>query len=791
MATARRAPRSSAERSPAVQRSGDLRATIPGAPPRARAGETSTSIALLIALLVTSSGLHVILGDVTWWFQLALLSIVLLGSAALVRRLSRQRWLPPLVAALVLVATLTVSFVPGTAFLGVVPTAQSWQEFEGLSAAAAQSITRQSLPAVVVTPILFLLFLGVGIIAIVADSLAVALRSPAFAGIPILVLLGVPSIVSIDSTDPVTFVLAAFAYLYLLWVASPRRQTRLALSLAGVVVVGALLVPLALPPVVPSENQNGTGFSSGVNPILNLGENLRRDGERTVLDYSTESGKAEYLRLVSLDKFSGSAWAPNTFDLQNRNTPSAIGDPPGLSGAVATTEEVSYINVHDLTSPWLPLPYPTANVGGLEGNWYWDADGLAVKSQARTARDQNYRATSRTIEPTPAQLKSAGTTLPPNFGRFLELPGNMPRIIAATARSVAGGASSNYEKALLLQNFFREGDFRYSETAPVNQGYDGTGMKVIAAFLEAKAGYCIHFASAMAVMARTLGIPSRIAVGFLPGTRLPNEVDGRTAYSVSSRNLHSWPELYFEGVGWTRFEPTVSLGEVPAYADVTSADVPTPVNTDVAAPTPSATPTPSGSSTPVAQDPNTAFGGTGATTIGIASGGWLLLAGALALAALVVLIPALVRAAQRNARLRNLRGGAAPAIVAWREVLQTAEDLGNAVPDTATPREAAALIDKHPHSSDQAPGADGGGTDDGRTDGRRTDGGALDRLLAAVERESYADAAKTGTYDGAASDTEQILAELHSAAGRQRRLRATLLPRSVWAWLLRPFSRAG
>ena len=747
--------------------------------------ELRTTGALLLALLVTIAGLHVILDGVAWWFELAVISTLLLGSAAIVRRIvpvrfdavgaiTFRRLLPPVVSAIVLVLAVTAIFVPSTAVFGLIPTPQSWDASQQLVEAANFSIARQSLPATAITPIMFLLCLGVGALSLFADLLVNTLRSPALAGIPLLVLLAVPSVISIDFTDPIVFVLAALCYLLLLRANASGRQTGLTLALSAVVLVGTLVAPLLLPEVRPAQNTNGTGFNSGVNPVLSLGQNLRQDVEHTVLGYSSDSGTAQYLRLVSLQNFSGSNWAPDAFRQRSANTPAAIGAPPGLSAEVATKEDQIFVTVDGLTSPWLPLPYPTSRVGGLEGDWYWDSDGLAVKSPTRDASNEAYRATSLIIQPTPAQLTSAGTTVPTGFDRFLALPPAMPKIISQTATRVAGGATSNYEKALLLQGFFRDGNFRYSETAPVDKGYDGIGMTVIAAFLAAKAGYCIHFASAMAVMARSLGIPSRVAVGFLPGTQLPEQINGRTAFTVTSHDLHAWPELYFEGIGWTRFEPTVGRGNVPAYADAASPDVPTQVNTAASSPSGSTAVRPSVSPPPRAPEPTTQ--GAAGASLATSASNWIWLVVALLMVAMLAFAPAAIRVLVRRRRLRAVARGEATALMAWREVLDTAADLGREVPDTATPRDAAHLIVE----------ALGG-----------AERGSIDRLRAAVERESYGSAvgsARRGllitSSTSLAADARQIIVDLRAAADRSRRMRSTLFPSSAWSGMRRS-SRLG
>ncbi|HEY0260075.1 MAG TPA: transglutaminaseTgpA domain-containing protein [Lacisediminihabitans sp.] len=728
--------------------------------------DARVGLAFLIAVLVTVSGLHVLLRGVGWWFALAGLSILLIGVAALVRYFARGRryLLPTLASSIVLLLVLTVFFVPTTALAGIVPTGGSFAAFGRLVQAATRSIDRQSVPATADLPILFLLCFGVGAIVIVGDAIAVSFRAPAFAGIPLVVLLAVPSAVAVGLTDPLVFVLAALAFLLLLWVGSTRRQWRVSAFLAVVVVAASLLAPLALPAVEESDDSGGSGsFSMGVNPVLTLGQDLRRDEEHTVLDYSTSSGEASYLRLVSVDNFTGTNWAPDRFDVDTRNTTDRIGDPPGLSPDVETSTDTTYVNVGPLTSTWLPLPYPTTRVDGLTGTWYWDRNGLAVKSTDRTSFDEEYRARNLVISPTPEQLAAAGTTVPNDMQRFLALPANLPKIISTTATEVAGGASSNYEKALLLQNYFRDGTFEYSETAPVENGYDGTGMRVIARFLQEKEGYCIHFASAMAVMARSLGIPSRVAVGFLPGATLPETDHGRTLYEVTSHDLHAWPELYFEGIGWTRFEPTASRGIVPSYADQSSADVPVPVNTPLPSAGASAAPQPTSSATSAPSDSPDAGGAAASTAPVVGPVGWLLIAVLIVL--LVLLVPAFLRGLRRSGRLRALAVGSAGAGVAWAEVLQTAEDLGVPVPPTQTPRDTVGLL----------------------AGGRFAEDPALGRLLDAVERESFARPGAVGSYPGIADDTRSVLAALRSSAEGPDRLWATLRPRSVWRRILHPF----
>src|SRR6185312_4270932 len=264
------------------------------------------------------------------------------------------------------------------------------------------------------------------------------------------------------------------------------------------------------------------------------------------LTYTTRSGSSHYLRLVTLENFTGAAWVPDEPKQRRTNDVQAFSAPVGLSPDIRTSTEVTRIAMGNLRSPWLPLPYPTSSVTGLWGDWYWESGSLAVSSPDAVLTNQRYEAHSLVLRPTPQQLSAAGRTVPASMHTYLSLPADLPAIISDTARNVTAGESSSYAEAIALQEYFRSDVFQYSVEAPIDDGYDGTGMDVIARFLEAKSGYCVHFASAMAVMARSLGIPARIAVGFQGGTVMDTDSSGQITYRVTTQDLHAWPRYRAE-----------------------------------------------------------------------------------------------------------------------------------------------------------------------------------------------------------------------------------------------------
>ena len=141
---------------------------------------------------------------------------------------------------------------------------------------------------------------------------------------------------------------------------------------------------------------------------------------------------------------------------------------------------------------------------------------------------------------------------------YLNLPSELDPRVAERAKEVAGDQSTSYLKALAIQNYLMK-TYRYTLQLPSARVKDP-----IANFLfDRKAGHCEYFASAMAVMLRTLGIPSRIVNGFRGGEY--NDVTG--SYIVRARDAHSWVEAYFPGYGWYTFDPTpASTADSPSRA---------------------------------------------------------------------------------------------------------------------------------------------------------------------------------------------------------------------------------
>ncbi|MEO8093567.1 MAG: transglutaminaseTgpA domain-containing protein [Pseudolysinimonas sp.] len=642
----------------------------------------SRSVLAVGSLGAAFAGMHVVLQDASWWLVGTGFAALVIGSATIARYFVRQRWVPPLVSIIVTVFGVTAGFAGDKAFLGLFPTFETAERVNSIVNAGWTSIQEQRVPAQPDAGIVLLLVFAIVGCALFADAAISVVKAPALLSVPLLTLLAIPVMVRPDIADPLWFVLTAALFLVILRL-DRRPTSRPVLWLVGtIVILGGLLAPTFLPEVQEDPGPIGGGVQTGINPLINLGDDLRRGDAVVALTYQTNADKGLYLRLATLESFNGRSWTPNTVANDQENTINDFPTPEGLAADVTREQLTVDVQVGDIAGRWLPLPYPTESVDGAVGDWYWERNGLSARSTNSGVRGQKYEATFLDVQPTLAEVSAAVPHTTADLPT-LALPADMPSIITDTAQEIAGDLPTTYERAIALQNYFTSAQFTYSEDAPVEGGYDGSGVDIVAKFLEAKSGYCVHFASAMAIMARTLGIPSRVAVGFQPGEHLSAE--GVTNYTVSSHDLHAWPELYFDGVGWLRFEPTPGRGELPNYSVPSAIDDPTAPQGGGADPTPTASAGVSGA--PQRPDEAGAPNGGSAAASVTASPLPLVLAVLAILAVLAGFAPSVTRVVVRRRRENAIRRGREPAVAAWAELRDTARDYGWAAPDSETPRD--------------------------------------------------------------------------------------------------------
>jgi hypothetical protein len=284
--------------------------------------------------------------------------------------------------------------------------------------------------------------------------------------------------------------------------------------------------------------------SSSVSPmILPSRESFSgQDGRYIRLGYTGTDGDtplmhvrsrvASYWRGAVLDEYDGSGWLPSVTNLTLSER--------GRGGLLFDDSKTDNANLYSQTY-YLLEDQPNALFTGYEpGRAY-----LPDPTRPSLTRGTVYRVVSPLPRLRPALLRRdradvadvSSLVLPPISDRT-----------AALAESIVQGAPTDYDKAVRLEQFLLR-NYRYDlSVEPYTPGRD-----VVDVFLfEHQAGYCSQFATAMAVMARHVGLPARVAIGYLPGAFDPMA----GAYTVRSGDAHAWVEVHMRVNGWVPFDPT-------------------------------------------------------------------------------------------------------------------------------------------------------------------------------------------------------------------------------------------
>lgn len=740
--------------------------------PRRRRDATLLTIGLLAAIASAMLPVFSVIAPGPWAAGAVFVTAAVLGAGLLVRVGRLPAVLASVVEVAVGIVLLTAIFGRSTALLGVIPTPATFASVPDLLAAASEEIRVGVAPVDAQTGLSFLLVAAIAGLAVVLDHVVLTARMPLLAGVGLVAVSLIPTIAIPSDIDIAGFVLLATALLFLLRIDtraraatassaradSPRVRgvSATALGVAAVaVIVAVVATPLLPQPGLRFATGGSGGIGTTINPNLELGNDLRQPREVEVLSVRTTAPTAPYLRAVTLSRFDGAVWQPDSSDTVPVAAEGAVFDPVTVAEGVTVEDYDTTVTVDQLDSPWLPVPYPASTVTGLTGDWLGMPQNRTIVTRAGSTREQVYEVQADVPRPTLEQIRSSAVGGPGLDPSLTSLPNDVPAVIGDTAREVTAGAQSPYDQLLALQTWFRSSEFRYSLDAPVESGFDGAGVDAVADFLEVRAGYCVHYASAFAVMARSLGIPARIVIGYLPGTASTAAQQGGTEYTVSSSQLHAWPEVSFEGIGWVPFEPTNSLGVPTNFASGSgsggSGTTDTPEQ-NAASPDaqPSTAPSQAGRPDLGEQDgPGVSAGQRSSTT-------WVaptLIALALAL---LVFVPSVVRVLRRRRRLTA--AGAGDPVAAWRALQEEAMDLGIPASGAESPRAFAARL-----TSDHGVDADDVGL-----------------LRAAVERVSYAeDAVDPASGPGLVSAVERIRVRLRASASPRRRLVASLFPRSL------------
>ena len=733
-----------------------------------------------------------------WKFAGVGLILLCAASATGLRPLRAAASLATYLAALLLLVNLLHG--ASRSVLAILPTPASLHYLARLTADGAGA-AKYSPPVAGRPGVLLLAAASIGLAAIVVDVLAVRLHRPAIAGLPLLVVYMAPIATTANVkglAGAIAFVLAAVGYLALL---SSDGRTRLrgwgrivtvwhyagederlagadmgTLAATGrriglAAVCAALIAPLLFPGMSAREIFGGHGGGGGgsgsghgavglPNPVAQLHGLLSKATPTRVLFYKTDGDAAQnYFQVYVLNYNSAASdWSlirpTGGKQVTVKPLPAAPGLQPGTPDPTIRTT-VTIPKADGFGVDFLPVPYWPQRIH-VRGSWLEQPDTSMIYSPGGSQAGLHYTVFSGDVEPTADELGVAPNIPPAIRSSYLGYSSPVRGRIKNIALRVTKGKKTAFAEAVALERWFQSSRFSYSLQSTVPNNPYG----LLKFLTTARYGYCQQFAFAMAVLARLLGIPSRVVIGYTAGQQ-----QGNNTWVVTTADAHAWPELYFAGVGWLRFEPTPggaggqNTAVEPAYVSTAT----THGNPGTTAP-----PTGSGASSSPRRSahgflPNhlRVPGQTGTLPIGERPHAssltwvWYVIIGLLLILAAA---PGVARLIARRRGWRAAADNAALAAAAWRELCADLDDYGQHCRASESPRAVARRV-RGISGLDPAAGQ------------------AVDRVATIVERARYAPLPVDA--GSARADVTTVRKSLARCSSRSVRWRARLLPPSV------------
>ncbi|GAA5115746.1 DUF3488 and transglutaminase-like domain-containing protein [Haloechinothrix salitolerans] len=520
------------------------------------------------------------------WLSYVIVAVVLVVCTGLALRSLRTPALVVGLGQILVLLLLVTGMFTSSGILAIIPGPAAFAELNEVLTAAGGQI-RTSLPPVTAsTPILCLATIGIGLVAVLVDTVAVTVAAPAASGLVLLCLYAVPASLADELLPWWTFVLGAGTFAVLIALDSGHRHRgwqgrhgrqhpseRVAMASTPSIVVsvaivcgllaGATVTTIGTVGQLPFNSGGGnrgpTAAGLGLQPFTELQGLLNQQSDIELFRVRGLEDDERLMRAFTLDTYApNEGWRlrPGPMPagvVANDRLPRAAGDNVGQPRTIRI-EPVRWRDV------WLPIYGKPRQITGIDDSWYYDQVSGTIYTE-RARRPPPYTVMSSLAQPTKDQLSGVTADTGQIPALYSTPPPIDPRVRRLTDRIVAGETTTYGKAQALWRYFIDDGDFTYdTETA------SNAGTNALAHFLlEGKRGYCAQFASAMAVMLRSEGIGARVAIGFTAGKRM----NGYN--SISTKDAHAWAEVYFgPNHGWVAFDPTPlddGRGVVPDYLD--------------------------------------------------------------------------------------------------------------------------------------------------------------------------------------------------------------------------------
>ncbi len=716
------------------------------------------------------------------WLQPSMVALAVIVAVGIVlRRRSLPAWLVVASQSVAVGWTLILLGAGETTFY-LLPTPETGALVVERLAEAVDTIAQYAAPAPNTPGIELAVTALIALAGLAADALGLTFRSPAASGIPMLGLYLVGAASSNGPLHPLLFLAPAAVWAAIVarsgrlrvrrWSttvatrrggqATPEDQdtivdevARSARRTGSLVLVGAL-VSAALVPHLPTRylidglgrggiGGSGAGGTVGLSSTLDVSRSLSSGASGVVLRFRTEAPQPAPLKVSVATRYEDGQWIADDPATQTDLVAGPIDRPEGPSDRwIARTAQISD---NTLLPPLLPVPSGVRTIVGPSDRWRWVASTGETRALAEMpSYEVDY---DDLADLSAADMAALGgpafpTDGPPALDETTRLE------LTDLAQTIVPPGSSRYGAAVLIQQYLRSnGGFTYSLalSAP------NPGESPERTFLRTKRGYCVQFATTMIFLAQTLGIEARMVIGFLPG---PKE---NGTYLVRGSEAHAWPELYFEELGWVRFEPTpgARTGVAPPWTgtDATPSSSTTAPSTASAPSRTERTATEQGSSaqrqTTLLDRAREFLAGWGGRVLGVV----------LALALLMTILPVTAELVRRRRR-RSAGHEAALVEERWRELTSQLADLG-LPPQTGTLRQVADHYVRVGHLDGSA-------------------ATALAEVVRSVESVRYAPPDPDGDQLRVADDISVVLTRARHTRRRRDRVRAALLPADGRHW---------
>jgi len=354
------------------------------------------------------------------------------------------------------------------------------------------------------------------------------------------------------------------------WLANQaERGSSWLLRAGGVLIAVAVLAGVIVGPHLPGADdagvfswrgdRNGPSSRVTISPLVDIRSRLIDNADVTL--FTVTSPVKAYWRLTSLDTFDGQIWrSSGHYSSVNGRLGETL--PSGYDDSNSASEVAQTFRIQALSALWLPAAYQPVAVDAPDTRvrYQRETSTLIVDTNVPTSDGQTYQVQSVLPTFTPDMLLNADPAVPEDIAaQDATPPPGLSDTALQLARDITASSTTAYEKALALQDYFRDsGGFTYDTNVPA-----GHGDSAIDEFLISKRGYCEQFAGTFAALARAIGLPARVAVGFTPGL---SDATNPNRFEVKGEHAHAWPEIYLGEYQWVAFEPTPGRGAPNAEA---------------------------------------------------------------------------------------------------------------------------------------------------------------------------------------------------------------------------------